>query len=409
MIRSISSSTRWYSCALSMRIAWKSSVSRSRSSRATMLCSWNSTAGARDDSLRCRISVQILWNASRSPRMSSFGRPPAAVRMMTPPVKPRSSRNSRTMPRSRPRSSRDSILRDTPIWSTVGMNTRNRPAIVTCDVRRAPLVPSGSLTTSTRISWPSFSSSSIFGWRRSPLPPSALPGPSSSSESSLSNSAMASTTSATYRKPSRSSPRSMNEHCMPGRTFETRPLYALPTTPRWRSRSTKTSATRSSSRMATMVSWPLEEMIISLVIHELLGRERQPYLPFLPKSVRESAHAYVQNEPEAGERRNHRRPAVAHERQREPFDGRQSGRHGDVVNHLEGEAGEHAEHEVRAEPVLGQTGGLERAQNHEQIQAERHEDAGKTLLFGQHREDEIVVGNREEPKLALRPVPEALA
>ena len=42
---------------------------------------------ARDDSLRWRISVQILWKASRSPRMSSFGRPPAAVRMMTPPVK----------------------------------------------------------------------------------------------------------------------------------------------------------------------------------------------------------------------------------------------------------------------------------------------------------------------------------
>ena len=79
--------------------------------------------------------------------MSSFDRPPAAVLMITPPVKPCSSRNSRTMPRSRARSSRDSILRDTPTWSTVGMNTRKRPGIVTCDVSRAPLVPSGSLTT----------------------------------------------------------------------------------------------------------------------------------------------------------------------------------------------------------------------------------------------------------------------
>ena len=42
------------------------------------------------------------------------------------------------------------------------MNTRNRPGIVTCEVRRAPLVPSGSLTTWTTISWPSLSSSSIF-------------------------------------------------------------------------------------------------------------------------------------------------------------------------------------------------------------------------------------------------------
>src|SRR5688500_18720475 len=50
------------------------------------------------------------------------------------------------------------------------MKTRKRPGIVTCDVSRAPLVPSGSLTTWTRISWPSFSRSSILacGWSRSP-------------------------------------------------------------------------------------------------------------------------------------------------------------------------------------------------------------------------------------------------
>ena len=67
------------------------------------------------------------------------------------------------MPRSRLRSSRDSILRETPTWSTVGMKTRNRPGIVACEVSRAPLVPSGSLATWTMISWPSFRSSSIFG------------------------------------------------------------------------------------------------------------------------------------------------------------------------------------------------------------------------------------------------------
>src|SRR4030088_3541363 len=105
----------------------------------------------------------------------------------------------------------------------------------------------------------------------------------------------------------------MNECCMPGSTFDTRPLYTLPTTLRWRSRSTKISATRSSSRMATIVSWPLEETIISLFIHELPGT-----LACLPRDlsrgklalrsrvggpvghrcsgaalVRESAHAYV--------------------------------------------------------------------------------------------------------------------
>ena len=95
--------------------------------------------------------------------MSSLGRPAAAVRMMTPPVKPCCSRNSRTMPRRRPRSSRESILRETPTWSTVGMNTRKRPGMVACEVRRAPFVPSGSLATWTMISCPSFRSSSIFG------------------------------------------------------------------------------------------------------------------------------------------------------------------------------------------------------------------------------------------------------
>ena len=79
--------------------------------------------------------------------MSSSGRPAAAVRRMTPPVNPCSSRNRRTMPRSRPRSLRASILRDTPIWSTVGMKTRNRPGSATCEVILAPFVPSGSLAT----------------------------------------------------------------------------------------------------------------------------------------------------------------------------------------------------------------------------------------------------------------------
>src|SRR6266853_850520 len=42
----------------------------------------------------------------------------------------------------------------------------------------------------------------------------------------------------------------------------------FPTTPRCRSRSTKISLTRSSSRMATCVSWPLAVMIISFDIRE---------------------------------------------------------------------------------------------------------------------------------------------
>ncbi len=123
--------------------------------------------------------------------MSSFGRPDAAVRMMMPPVKFSFSRNSRTIPRSRLRSSRDSIFRDTPTWSTVGMNTRNRPASDAWHVSRAPLVPSGSLTTWMRMSCPSRSRFSIFGSSRSsafwPRPPRGSPFPDASLGASASS------------------------------------------------------------------------------------------------------------------------------------------------------------------------------------------------------------------------------
>jgi len=61
---------------------------------------------------------------TRSATRSASGLVAAAVRMITPPVNPSASRNWRTTPRSRARSSRASIFLDTPMWSTVGMNTR---------------------------------------------------------------------------------------------------------------------------------------------------------------------------------------------------------------------------------------------------------------------------------------------
>src|SRR5687767_3932008 len=110
--------------------------------------------------------------------------------------------------------------------------------------------------------------------------------------------------------------------------------------------------------MATIVSWPFEEMIISFVItnsRQQAGGSARGRPACLPKLVRESAHADVEHQPEPGERGDHRRTSVAHERQRETFYGRQSSRHGDVVDHLEGEAGQYAEHEIGAEAIFGQT------------------------------------------------------
>ena len=45
----------------------------------------------------------------------------------------------------RRRSSSLGILRETPMWSTVGMYTRKRPGRAMCDVMRAPFWPNGSL------------------------------------------------------------------------------------------------------------------------------------------------------------------------------------------------------------------------------------------------------------------------
>ena len=155
------------------------------------------TAGGRTASARWRTSPQIVWKDVRSSTRSCSGRPSVAVRMMTPPVKPCFSRKVRTMPRRRERSSRDSILRETPMWSTVGMNTRKRPAMVTWQVMRAPLVPSGSFATWTMTSCPSRRRSSIFAslarTRSSPSSPSS----SSSPDSRRSNSSMVLTTSET--------------------------------------------------------------------------------------------------------------------------------------------------------------------------------------------------------------------
>src|SRR4051795_3149724 len=60
----------------------------SRSSFVTRLCSWKSTAGGRRFSILLRTWVQISWKDDRSLTMSASDRTPAAVRMITPPVKP---------------------------------------------------------------------------------------------------------------------------------------------------------------------------------------------------------------------------------------------------------------------------------------------------------------------------------
>ena len=118
---------------------------------------------------------------------------------------------------------------------------------------------------------------------------------------------------------------------------------------------------------------------------------------------------HVEDEAESRERRDHRRTAVAHQGQRQPFHGREARRHRDVVDHLKCEARNNASHQIRADAILGEPGRLERSENNEQIEAQRDEHADETLLLREDRKDEVVVGNRQELVLPLRALHEPFA
>src|SRR4029453_7361659 len=123
----------------------------------------------------------------------------------------------------------------------------------------------------------------------------------------------------------------------------------------------------------------------------------------------ETPHPHVEDETEACQRGDEGGPAVAHERQRDPFHRREAGRHRHVVNHLERESRNDASHQIRAEAILGEPGRLERSKDDEEIQAERGEHADEPLFLRQNREDEVVVRDGQELVLPLRPVAEPLA
>ncbi len=75
-----------------------------------------------------------------------------------------------------------------------------------------------------------------------------------------------------------------------------------------------------------------------------------------PTSIGKPPHSHVENEAKSGHRRDERRPAIAHERQRQPLHRGQPRRHGDVVQHLERESRNDCDHQERADAILGQLG-----------------------------------------------------
>src|SRR5947208_16415551 len=66
-------------------------------------------------------------------------------------------------------------------------------------------------------------------------------------------------------------------------------------------------------------------------------------------SVRKAPHPDIQDEAEARERRDEGRPAVAHERQRDPLDRREAGRQRDAVKQLKRKTSDDPSHQVHAQ------------------------------------------------------------
>ena len=112
-------------------------------------------AGAETSVAFLRMSFQTRLRYWRSFLSVVLVVPALTVRTMTPRPWPGS------MPfiisRRRVRSSSLSTLRETPICSCPGVSTRKRPASDSQVVRKAPLLPVGSLTTCTSTSWPGLS------------------------------------------------------------------------------------------------------------------------------------------------------------------------------------------------------------------------------------------------------------
>src|SRR5438309_1537428 len=221
-----------------------------------------SSAGARTEPDLRLIFVHrpYRWSISRLQLCSV--RSSATVRMIQPPAPGSWGTSLDTISRSLARCSLFSILRETPTLEANGMYTRNRPAKEICAVTRGPLVPIGSLMTWTIFVCPRFSSSAMLGSlrreERPPLSSSAAPfcspGSSSSSDSIRSEA---------WRNALFSVPMLTKAAWIPGSTASTVPRWMSPTMRRASGRSTRSSARRSSSRMATRVSRGLPLIRIS--------------------------------------------------------------------------------------------------------------------------------------------------
>ncbi len=218
----------------SIRMDCVSAPTRSRSTRCIRFRSSCSSVAEGWRVAASLIRSQVLRKYAVSSASSSSVASSALVRRMNPPAALPSVVAVNCSNRWR-KASRcaGGIFCETPMWLSCGRSTSRRPAMLICAVRRAPLVPIGSLSTCTISAWPSKIWRSIgstgLGVSSLPLAPGAgavgsdSAGTGAFARGAACLAAMLGMRSATCRKAARSSPMSMKADCMPGSTRDTLP------------------------------------------------------------------------------------------------------------------------------------------------------------------------------------------
>ena len=148
----MNSNINWYSSFESITNLSISLVKRSRTALKVIVNSLWRRLGAEDVSLFFWIFSHNLVKNSISIFNFSFGARSLTVLTMKPAP---GDLNFCISFFNRILSFSSSILREIPIWSTVGIYTRWRPGRLMWEVARAPFVPNGSLETWTKVFCPS--------------------------------------------------------------------------------------------------------------------------------------------------------------------------------------------------------------------------------------------------------------
>src|SRR4030042_4106168 len=121
--------------------------------------------------------------------------------------------------------------------------------------------------------------------------------------------------------------------------------------------------------------------------HWVLNSEHRTKHSELLKKI--SPHADAQKEPNADERRNHERPTITEQGERNPYHRHDAQHHSDVDEDMPEEHGHHTESENGAKAVFRLDGNPESPEDQNNIQSYDEERTDQTPFFSQGRENEV--------------------